>query len=107
MNSGRNTLFRANKVANLSKYYYLNNNRYNRIRTENFDRKLFLFNELCNLVGVDDEEKHKAFSKMFTGRVRDYYFDHLGDENLTTENMAASVRRRFITAEIERAVVRL
>lgn len=43
---------------------------------------------------------------MLTGRARDYYFDNLRGKNLAFSDMTASVRRRFITAEHERTLVR-
>lgn len=43
---------------------------------------------------------------MLAGRARDLYFHNLRGKNLVLADMTSSVRRRFITAEHERTLVR-
>lgn len=93
-------------ISNLSKTYYNDKDRYSRLPTDNFDRKLCLFNERCDQSSVPENEKKRAVSIMLTGRARDFYFDNLQGKQLAFEEMIMKVKRRFITAEHERTLVR-
>lgn len=102
---GNNPFYR-NNIPNLSKAYFSDKDRYSGFPTDNFDRKLCLFNERCDQAGIPDDEKHRAFSIMLTGRARDFYFDHIRGSNCSFNDMTSSVKRRFITAEHVRTLVR-
>lgn len=100
-----NSSTRSN-IANLSKSYYSDKDRYNGLPTDNFDRKLCQFEERCDQAGVSNDEKHRAFSIMLTARARDYYFDSLRGKKHTFQDMTASIKRRFITSEHKRTLLR-
>ena len=96
----------SNGISNLAKAYHFDADRYSGMPTDNFDRKLCLFHERCQQSNVAADSKHLAFSIMLAGRARDFYFDNLRDKGLSFEELVAAVKRRFITAEHERTLVR-
>lgn len=98
--------YNRSNISNLSKAYYSDGDRYNGLPTDNFDRKLCLFEERCDQASVPNEDKQRAFSIMLAGRARDFYFDNLRGKDFTFDEMTAAVKRRFITAEHERSLVR-
>lgn len=93
-------------ISNLAKVYNYDGDRYSGLTSDNFDRKLSLFEERCDQASVSDEDKSRAFSIMLTGRARDFYFDNLRGKSMSFTQLTSAIKRRFITAEHERTLVR-
>lgn len=93
-------------VSNISKAYTRDEERFSGKDSDNFERKLKLFNERCTQNGVADADKPKAFSIMLTERALQYYFDHLQGKRLNFDNLCDAIRRRFLTEEHTRGLLR-
>lgn len=74
--------------------------------TDTFDRKLCLFHERCDQAGVNDEEKHCAFSIMLSNLARDFYYENIREKVFSFIQITVAVRRRCITAAYEINLVR-
>ena len=74
-------------ISNLAKSYYSDSDRYSGLPTDNFDRKSSLFTERCDQSSVAEDEKHRAFSIMLTGRARDFYFENLQGKDFGLDDM--------------------
>lgn len=93
-------------MANLFEAYSNDGDKYSRSFIDNFDWKFFFFLVCCEEADVAEDERQSAFLIMFTGHARQFYFDHLKREKLTFGELENEVRKRFMTPERMRALLR-
>lgn len=88
------------------KSYQKDEDRYSGLPTENFDRKIALFHEHFTQAGVNEEDKPRAYSIILSGLALQYYFDTLRGRNLNLTELVEPTRKRLITTEHTRTLIR-
>lgn len=79
----------------LVKQYSYERQNYSGAISDNFERKLKLFNERCTQFSVADSEKSTAFSIMLSGVRLEYYFTHVKDIVADFDEMVTKIRTHF------------
>lgn len=72
-----------------------NNDKYSGSPSENFNRKLALFEERCEQNEITGEQRIKAFSIMLCGHALQFFLDSLKGKSLCIADTYNSVRLRF------------
>jgi len=71
---------------------------------DNFDRKLMIFNDLCNRVDIPQEAKIKGFPMMLRGIALDFYYENKATYT-TFNDICNAVRNHFKGLEYKRGVL--
>jgi hypothetical protein len=71
---------------------------------DNFDRKLTIFNDLCDRVGIPQEAKIKGFPMMLRGIALDFYYENKVTYT-TFDSICNAVRNYFEGPEYKRGVL--
>jgi hypothetical protein len=71
---------------------------------DNFDRKLTIFNDLCDRVGIPQEAKIKGFPTMLRGIALDFYYENKATYT-TFDSICNAVRNHFEGPEYKRGVL--
>lgn len=102
----QNQTTRRCNLSSLFKAYSGNADRYSGSTTDNFERKFAIFHEKCDKSDITGEKRRKAFSIMLCSAASQYYFDHLQGKDLSLQEMAKRLSKRFQTGERTRALLR-
>lgn len=102
---GTNISDASKAIANISKSYNRDEDRYNGKENDNFEHKVWIFKERCDQNAIDEVERSKAFSIMLYGHALQFYFDELQGKRLTVDQLCDGMRKRFLTEEHTRAIL--
>lgn len=86
-------------LGNILHSYICDEEHYSGSPSDNFDRKLTLFNYRCEQAGVSDGCKPKAISIMLCGNALQSYFDLLEGKGHEYKNLLDGVKERFVIDE--------
>lgn len=71
---------------------------------DNFDRKLTIFNDLCDRVGIPQEAKIKGFPTMLRGIALNFYYENKATYT-TFDSICNAIRNHFEGPEYKRGVL--
>jgi hypothetical protein len=71
---------------------------------DNFDRKLMIFNDLCDRVGIPQEAKIKGFPTMLRGIALDFYYGNKATYT-TFDSICNAIRNHFEGPEYKRGIL--
>ena len=66
---------------------------------DHFDQKIIIFYDLYKKARVSSSDFTSAFSIIFTGKARDFYYLRIANKNLIFEQLVAVIRNNFETKE--------
>ena len=71
---------------------------------DNFDRKLTIFNDLCNRISIPQEAKIKGFPTMLRGIALDFYYGNKATYT-TFDSICNAIRNHFKGPEYKRRIL--
>lgn len=99
--SGNSDAIRASRygVGSMMKFYAYNTDKFSGALSDNFEKKLKLFNERSEQCCLTVQDKQKSFSLMLTGVALEYYFTHVKNIASDFNSIVSKIQERFVTEE--------
>eukprot|EP00171_Calliarthron_tuberculosum_P004960 IDg4960t1 len=92
-------------IVSLLKAYTYDSDKYSGNYGDNFEYKLKIYNNRCDMMGVDLMDRSIAIPAMLTRPALNFYFDFVLGKVSTYPEIIQKLRERFITPESIRALV--
>lgn len=86
-------------ISSMMKAYTYGSDKFSGALSDNFERKLKLFNERSEQCNISEADKPKEFSLMLTGVALEYYFTHVKNIITDFDGIVSKINERFVTEE--------
>lgn len=90
-------VYKRGNVSNIFKAYSTEEEKYSGSFTDNFDRKLVLFQNRFDQIDVPNHNRTRAFSFIQKGDVLQYYFDNSRQNNMSFNDLIQAMKDRSST----------
>lgn len=90
------------QITDLIKIYNDNGKKYSGERYDFLNKKLEMFYDFCEKIGLQPVNHTKALSVMLTGKALQYYYQNIVGKELTMEEIVNAIEQHFETSEVRR-----